>query len=325
MRNFGIKFIISCVFGLAGIGFLIMDLHLSAAIAFILAFFANVGEVKEYGSMYQNINFHINTLLLGYSIDILCGNGTYWYTLCMFFMPLMGVLRLELFKILMVNRHNWIELVGTIAVWGLYVFAGLQHPGDWRGWVLPVLPILFKTYIGLNIFLDKNKNYKEHEEDDNTVLGKKAPPFSLQDIAGRNVSLSDFENKNHILLIFVRGDWCPTCHIMIRAYETNIDKFKEKNIVPIGISPDTNEVNKAMMERLGWKNMLLTDDKQEVASRYGLLFKGNSIETSYEQGVVLPASFLIDKNGVLRYMSRSDRAGEFLSPSLIFPVIDNLS
>ncbi|HTF04921.1 MAG TPA: redoxin domain-containing protein, partial [Bacteroidia bacterium] len=89
--------------------------------------------------------------------------------------------------------------------------------------------------------------------------------------------------------------------------------------------PDSTEVNRAMMERLGWKNMLLSDTKQEIATKYGLLFMNNHVESDYETGIALPASFLIDKNGILRYMSRSDRAGEFLSPSLIFPVIDKLS
>src|SRR5581483_1953896 len=116
MRNFGIKFIISCVLDLAGIGFLIMELPLPAAITFNLAYFFNVFEVKQYSSMYQNVNFRIHTLLLGYSVDVLCGNGTYWYTLCMFLMPFMGLLRLESFKIFHVNKNNWIELVGAIAV-----------------------------------------------------------------------------------------------------------------------------------------------------------------------------------------------------------------
>jgi peroxiredoxin len=80
-----------------------------------------------------------------------------------------------------------------------------------------------------------------------------------------------------------------------------------------------------MIERLGGKNMLLTDEKQEVATQYGILFKGNNSSTEYEQGIMLPASFLIDKRGILRYMSRPDNAGEFLSPSLIFPIIENLN
>jgi peroxiredoxin len=111
---------------------------------------------------------------------------------------------------------------------------------------------------------------------------------------------------------------------MIREYEINRDKFVQKGIIPIGIGPDSTEVNRQMMERLGWKNMLLSDENQQVASRYGLLFMNNNAETDYEVGISLPASFLVDKDGIVRHITRSDRAGEFLSPALIFPVIEKL-
>jgi thioredoxin-dependent peroxiredoxin len=326
MKNFGIKFIISCVFSIAGICFLFMKMPLPAAIAFVFAFFLNAKEIKEYGSFFQFINFRVHTLLLGYSVDILAEEGTYWFTLAMFMMSFAGCLRLEFFSTLKIKQNIWIEMLGIISMYGLYFYANFQHPADWEGWALPILPMLLMTFIGKSIIKDGfAKTYQPAQTEKNTELGKKAPLFSLPNVEGDSVSLQDFENKNHVLLIFVRGDWCPTCHIMIRAYEKESERFASKNIIPIGISPDSTEVNKAMMERMGWKNMLLIDSKQEVASKYGVLFTNNNPETKYEVGVPLPASFLIDKNGVMRYMTRSDRAGELLNPSLIFPIIDNLS
>ena len=44
----------------------------------------------------------------------------------------------------------------------------------------------------------------------------------------------------------------------------------------------------------------------------------------YQEGIPLPASFLVDKNGIVRYTSRPDRVGEFLDPSKIFPVLEKL-
>ncbi len=40
----------------------------------------------------------------------------------------------------------------------------------------------------------------------------------------------------------------------------------------------------------------------------------------YAEGIPLPASFLVDVDGIIRYVSRPDRVGEFLDPSLIFGV-----
>jgi peroxiredoxin len=328
MKSFGIKFLLSLPFTIGSVVLISLNQPLYAAIAALVAFVFNLKEVKDYSTYYQFVNFRICTLALGYALDMLLGEGTYWFTAAMFFTSLAGLLRLEFFKSMVTYKYSWIELIGLTGMYGCYIYGNLLHPAQWTGWALPVFPIAFMTYIGGGIVLGGGKFaklYEGKEEKEQSVLGALAPKFTLEDIEGKKVALADFTDKNHVLLIFVRGDWCPTCHIMIRQYERNSHKFAEKNIIPIGISPDSTEVNRAMMERFGWRNMLLSDPKQEVASQYGLLFVDNNAETKYEHGIALPASFLIDKTGIVRYMSRSDNAGEFLSPDLIFPVIDQLA
>lgn len=326
MKLFGIPGLISGLFTVAGTVLVFTGFPLYAAIAAVLAFALNGKEIKSYSTFYQFINFRTHTLLLGYATDMYLNQGTYWYTLMMGSMSLVGTLRLEFLHVLLYTRFLWIETLALISWYVFYIWAGLHSGYHWEGWVLCALPLLFMTYIFLNVIAGPMRYTKgPRPNKQQAQIGTEAPGFQLNDINGNPVQLSDFKGKNHVLLIFVRGDWCPSCHIMIRAYENNRDKFAEKNIIPIGISPDSTEVNRSMMERLGWKNMLLSDAKQEIATRYGLLFMNNNAETNYEVGVALPASFLVDKNGVLRYMSRSDRAGEFLSPSLIFPVIDQLA
>jgi predicted small lipoprotein YifL len=44
----------------------------------------------------------------------------------------------------------------------------------------------------------------------------------------------------------------------------------------------------------------------------------------YAAGIPLPASFLVDKDGLVRYVSRPDRVGEFLDPELIFKVLNEI-
>ena len=40
--------------------------------------------------------------------------------------------------------------------------------------------------------------------------GKKAPDFTLPDHLGRQVSLSTFRGKRHVMLLFYPLDWTPT-------------------------------------------------------------------------------------------------------------------
>jgi peroxiredoxin len=328
MKNFGIKFLISLPFTAASVILIILHQPLYAAIAALVAFTFNLKEVKDYSTPFQFVNFRIHTLTLGYGLDMYFADGSYWFTAVMFSTSVSGLIRLEFYESMKTYRNTWVEAIGLFGMYSFYLLGNLKHPAQWAGWALPVFPMAFMTFIGGGIVFAREKFaklVKKNEEKEQSFLGALAPAFSLTDIEGKQVNLTDFTDKNHVLLIFVRGDWCPTCHIMIRQYEKNSQVFAEKNIIPIGISPDTSEVNKAMMKRFGWKNMLLSDPKQEVASKYGILFIDNNTETKYEQGIALPASFLIDKTGVIRYMSRSDDAGQFLSPDLIFPVVEQLA
>jgi peroxiredoxin Q/BCP len=41
-------------------------------------------------------------------------------------------------------------------------------------------------------------------------VGQKAPDFTLNDHFGRELRLSDFEGRQHVLLLFYPLDWTPT-------------------------------------------------------------------------------------------------------------------
>ncbi len=40
--------------------------------------------------------------------------------------------------------------------------------------------------------------------------GTRAPDFTLQDQFGRKISLADFRDRQHVLLLFYPLDWTPT-------------------------------------------------------------------------------------------------------------------
>jgi len=71
---------------------------------------------------------------------------------------------------------------------------------------------------------------------------------------------------------------------------------------------------------------VLADEEQKTAQVYGVQLKEfeHAFAEKYEEGIPLPASFLIDKAGIVRYVSRPDKVGEFLNPSLIFPIVEQL-
>jgi PAS domain S-box-containing protein len=154
--------------------------------------------------------------------------------------------------------------------------------------------------------------------------GRKASDFTLYDQYGNAITLSSFSGKSDVLLLFVRGDWCPGCHIMIRTYYKYREKFKEKGVVFLVIGPDPQGVNREMMERLGVDFIMLADDTMEVTGRYGVQADGKLPSVEYSNGFPLPAAFIIDKQGIIRYTTKPENPGSFLRPDSILAVLDGL-
>lgn len=69
--------------------------------------------------------------------------------------------------------------------------------------------------------------------------GKLAPAFSLMDINGKTINLNDFKGK--YIYIDVWNSACGPCFKEFPFMEALVEKYKNKNIVFLGISLDKNE------------------------------------------------------------------------------------
>jgi peroxiredoxin len=158
-------------------------------------------------------------------------------------------------------------------------------------------------------------------------VGDIAPDFKLINQFDQPFGLHENLGEKNFMLIFVRGDWCPACHIMLRTYNKYSDKFKEKNVFVVAIGPDNIDVNKNMVEKLGIGYELLSDTNQKTSDMYGVIYENSIIEefqANYDKGIPLPASFLIGKDGKVIYVSRPEKVGEFLNPNQIGSILDDL-
>ena len=99
--------------------------------------------------------------------------------------------------------------------------------------------------------------------------GYQVPEFSLIDIEGKEVSLSDFRGK-HVLLDFW-GTWCRYCVMGIPEMKEYYQKYSDK-IEFIGIDcRETQEAWKAGVEKYGleWTNLYNGYD-QSLIVEYGI-------------------------------------------------------
>lgn len=112
--------------------------------------------------------------------------------------------------------------------------------------------------------------------DEGVQVGDKAPEFTLKNVDGRMISLSDYDDKNGVIVIFT----CNHCPYSV-AYEDRIIEL-EKKYAPMGypvvaINPNDPAVQpqdsyEKMIERSQEKDFpfpYLFDKGQEIYPKYG--------------------------------------------------------
>ncbi len=321
MKKYGFS-IIGAVFAMASILLAWKEYPAIAATAGLLAWAFSMAGVKTGSTKWKSVQLFIVCGVFGYVLSP--PGGMYLMVPALIFAAAVGSFRILVFEQLAYVRIKWIEPVFYLLAMSLYVSANLLDSTGWVGWAMPALTLFFTTFMILGIITERRDIAATAIDRYGVEIGRPAPGFSLPDEEGKNVSLDEFRNKRHVLLIFVRGDWCPTCHIMLRSYERNKERFAAKNIMLLAIGPDNVGVNKEMVDKLGLDYKLLSDDKMEAVRAYGMQKHSNHPMTKCADGIPLPASFLVDISGNILYTSNPQIAGEILNPETIIPIVEKL-
>ncbi len=133
-------------------------------------------------------------------------------------------------------------------------------------------------------------------------IGKKAPEFTLEGYVGgefKHISLSAYRGK-WVVLFFYPRDFTFICPTEIRGFATHEAEFTATNTFLIGASTDSTWSHKAWFERdlAEVKFPILADTAHTLSRELGILIE--------ETGEALRGTFVIDPDGVLRYMVVSD-------------------
>ncbi|MBU1092528.1 peroxiredoxin [Patescibacteria group bacterium] len=132
-------------------------------------------------------------------------------------------------------------------------------------------------------------------------VGDKAPDFLLKGYLKNRIkdySLKEFKNK-WLVLFFYPADFTFVCPTEITSLNTRIEDFKKVNTVILGISVDGVYAHQKWAEELGGLDFTLLSDFHKRTSRdYNVLVE--------DEGAALRGTFVVDPEGIIRYMSVSD-------------------
>jgi len=133
-----------------------------------------------------------------------------------------------------------------------------------------------------------------------------APDFTLFDSAKNPVSLHDFTGKKVVLLFYPLA-FSSTCTKELCYVRDNMSLFNNVDAQVLGISVDSLYTLAKFKEEQGFNFPLLSDFNKEVSKLYNALYD----EFSYNmKGVSKRASFVIDREGIVRYEQVLEKAGD---------------
>ena len=98
--------------------------------------------------------------------------------------------------------------------------------------------------------------------------GTQAPTFTLDDSAGRPVSLGDFAGR-HVILYFYPRDDTPGCTKEACAFRDGWDELQALGAVVLGVSADDADSHRKFASKYRLPFTLLSDPDHRVMRAYG--------------------------------------------------------
>src|SRR5258708_6467567 len=126
-----------------------------------------------------------------------------------------------------------------------------------------------------------------------------APSFRLADADGEFVTLAGIHNKRPLLLLFFRGEFCPTARRDLQAYADVYNRIEAIGAELVGISADTPANHRVLRDDLWVPFPLLSDPGLTVAETYGV-YRSDDVGEGPDPHCE-PALFIVDADGKIAY------------------------
>ncbi len=151
-------------------------------------------------------------------------------------------------------------------------------------------------------------------------VGQTAPAFTLFSSEKKQVSLSDFEGKNVVLLFFPQA-FTGTCTQELCDMRDNLSKYESLNAAILAVSVDSVFTLDKYKSEQNYNFPMLSDFNKEVSTAYGSIYHDFVFGM---KGVSKRSAFVIDGAGVVRHAEVLDNAGEIPDFAAVRSVLASL-
>jgi len=117
----------------------------------------------------------------------------------------------------------------------------------------------------------------------------KAPDFTLEDLSGKDVSLSQY--AGNVVILDFWATWCPPCRMSIPELVKLQDTYRDNGLVVLGVSVDSSDT----------KNAYLSSFKEEYKMNYTILRADDKTTRKYfgDSEFGIPTLFIINREGMV--------------------------
>ncbi len=148
-------------------------------------------------------------------------------------------------------------------------------------------------------------------------VGDVAPDFTLKTENREDWHLSDLRGKKNVLLAFVPFAFSGVCSAQLPSYEAELSRFADFDTEVVSISMDSIFALNAWAKSMQTTFPLLSDfyPQGQVVDLYGV---------RHAAGMAERALFLIDKEGIIRYIEIQHSPGEMPNNEDLFDALRKL-
>ena len=117
--------------------------------------------------------------------------------------------------------------------------------------------------------------------------GRPAPSFSLKDLAGNMVSLSDFKGK--VVILDFWATWCPPCALEIPHFVTLQEQYWAMGFTVLGVAVSSGDAG------------MVNSFARKYRINYPILMADGQVQKAFGGIRSIPTTFIIDAEGNMRY------------------------
>lgn len=184
------------------------------------------------------------------------------------------------------------------------------------------------------------QEYKKVEDAKGLMVGDKVKNFIAINQNDSLYSLEENLRKGPVVVLFYRGHWCPVCNKHLSQLQDSLSLIYDKGATVVAISPEKSEFLKMTAKKTDASFTLLYDEEYKISDAFDVTFKPDEesvklynerlhanlkeAHSDESERLPIPATFIIDKNGVIVWKHVNPDYKERASTEQIVKVLEDI-